>query len=33
MKKKYIEIGYGNVEKIQIGENFPLIFIGGPCAI
>ena len=33
MKKKYIEIGYGNVEKIQIGENLPLIFIGGPCAI
>ena len=33
MKKKYIEIGYGNVEKLQIGENLPLIFIGGPCAI
>ena len=33
MIKKYIEIGYGNVEKIQIGEYLPLIFIGGPCAI
>ena len=33
MKKKYIEICYVNVEKIQIGENLPLIFIGGPCAI
>ena len=33
MKKKYIEVGYDSVEKIRIGENLPLVFIGGPCAI
>jgi 2-dehydro-3-deoxyphosphooctonate aldolase (KDO 8-P synthase) len=33
MDKKIINVGYGEVSKIQIGGNFPLIFIGGPCAI
>ncbi len=33
MKKRFIEIGSGNIKKIKIGENLPLVFIGGPCAI
>jgi 2-dehydro-3-deoxyphosphooctonate aldolase (KDO 8-P synthase) len=33
MKKKIIEVGYGSVNKVQIGSNLPLAFIGGPCAI
>ena len=33
MEKKYIEIGYGKVKKIKIGDKLPLVFIGGPCAI
>ena len=33
MKKNYIEIGYGKVKKIKIGDKLPLVFIGGPCAI
>jgi 2-dehydro-3-deoxyphosphooctonate aldolase (KDO 8-P synthase) len=33
MKKKIIEVGYGLVNKVQIGSNMPLAFIGGPCAI
>ena len=28
-----IKVGYGNVAKIKIGDNLPLVFIGGPCAI
>tara|TARA_Y100000590_G_scaffold120819_1_gene138343 strand:+ start:5855 stop:6730 length:876 start_codon:yes stop_codon:yes gene_type:complete len=30
---KSIEVGYNKVEKINIGKNLPLVFIGGPCAI
>jgi 2-dehydro-3-deoxyphosphooctonate aldolase (KDO 8-P synthase) len=33
MKKKIIEVGYGSVNKVKIGNNMPLAFIGGPCAI
>ena len=33
MEHKIITIGYGNVKKVQIGGNFPLAFVGGPCAI
>ncbi|WP_061249379.1 3-deoxy-8-phosphooctulonate synthase [Leptospira alstonii] len=33
MKPKMIEVGYGKVSKVKIGENLPLVFIGGPCAI
>ena len=33
MNKKLLEIGYGNVKKVKIGERLPLAFIGGPCAI
>ena len=33
MNKKLIQIGYGNVPKIKIGDRLPLVFIGGPCAI
>ena len=33
MKMKKIEIGYGDVNKVHIGENLPLAFLGGPCAI
>ena len=33
MKKKIIEVGYGSVNKVKIGGNMPLAFIGGPCAI
>tara|TARA_Y100000590_G_scaffold467612_1_gene647098 strand:- start:179 stop:1051 length:873 start_codon:yes stop_codon:yes gene_type:complete len=33
MQKKYIEIGYGKLKKIKIGDKLPLVFIGGPCAI
>ena len=28
-----IEIGYGNVNKVKIGDDLPLAFVGGPCAI
>ena len=28
-----IQIGYGNVKKVQIASGLPLVFIGGPCAI
>jgi len=28
-----IEIGYGNVKKVIIGDDLPLAFVGGPCAI
>jgi 2-dehydro-3-deoxyphosphooctonate aldolase (KDO 8-P synthase) len=30
---KVIEVGYGNIDKVLIGEGLPLVFIGGPCAI
>ena len=33
MNKMIINVGYGDVAKIKIGDNLPLIFIGGPCAI
>lgn len=33
MDKKIINVGYGEVNKIRIGGNSPLVFIGGPCAI
>lgn len=33
MDKKTIEIGYGAVSKVLIGDRQPLAFIGGPCAI
>ena len=28
-----INIGYGEVQKVSIGGDLPLVFIGGPCAI
>ncbi len=28
-----IEIGYGNVKKVLVGDDLPLAFVGGPCAI
>ena len=31
--KKVINVGYGKVNKICIGDNHPLVFILGPCAI
>ena len=31
--KKIVEVGYGNVPKVIIGDRRPLVFIGGPCAI
>ena len=31
--KKIINVGYGKVNKICIGDNHPLVFILGPCAI
>ena len=33
MKTKIIEIGYGKVEKVKVGDTQPLAFFGGPCAI
>lgn len=33
MNKMIINVGYGDVAKIKIGDNLPLVFIGGPCAI
>lgn len=33
MNSKIIEIGYGKVDKISVGNNLPLVFIGGPCAL
>lgn len=33
MKKNIIEVGYGSVTKVRIGDRLPLVFIGGPCAI
>ena len=31
--KKIVEVGYGKVNKVKIGGNLPLAFVGGPCAI
>ena len=33
MAKKILEVGYGSVAKVKIGDRLPLVFIGGPCAI
>lgn len=33
MDKRILEVGYGSVEKVRIGDKLPLVFIGGPCAI
>lgn len=33
MDKKVIEVGYGSVSTVRIGDRLPLAFIGGPCAI
>lgn len=33
MSTKILKIGYGNVKKIQVGYQLPLVYIGGPCAI
>ncbi len=33
MKKKILEVGYGSVNRVKIGDRLPLAFIGGPCAI
>jgi len=33
MVNKIIEVGYGKVNKVRIGDKLPLAFIGGPCAI
>ena len=33
MASKILTVGYGTVNKVQIGERLPLVFIGGPCAI
>lgn len=33
MNKKILEVGYGSVTRVKIGDRQPLAFIGGPCAI
>jgi 2-dehydro-3-deoxyphosphooctonate aldolase (KDO 8-P synthase) len=33
MRKITIEVGYGTVSKVRIGNRLPLVFIGGPCAL
>ena len=33
MIPKTINVGYGQVKQVAIGERLPLVFIGGPCAI
>ncbi len=33
MVKKVLEVGYGSVDKVTIGDRLPLVFLGGPCAI
>ena len=33
MNKNMLEIGYGTVSRIMIGDRLPLVFLGGPCAI
>ncbi len=32
-KHRSIEVGYGDVKRVQIGHGLPLAFLGGPCAI
>lgn len=33
MKTKTMEVGYGSVARVTIGDRLPLAYIGGPCAI
>lgn len=33
MDRKTLEVGYGAVGQVKIGDRLPLVFIGGPCAI
>jgi len=33
MRKTTIEVGYGTVARVRIGDRLPLVFIGGPCAL
>ena len=33
MKQKIIKVGSGKIKKVLIGNQNPLVFIGGPCAI
>jgi len=33
MEKTTVEVGYGSVARVKIGDRLPLAFIGGPCAI
>tara|TARA_Y100001970_G_scaffold199595_1_gene242784 strand:- start:17808 stop:18680 length:873 start_codon:yes stop_codon:yes gene_type:complete len=33
MKSKIVAVGSGKVNKVNVGKNLPLVFIGGPCAI
>ena len=33
MQKIIIEVGYGSVNSVSIGDRLPLVFIGGPCGI
>jgi len=33
MEKKIVNVGYGTVKPIQIGDRLPLVYVGGPCAI
>ena len=33
MNQKIVSIGYGKVKKVHIGGEYPLAFVGGPCAI
>ncbi|MBU2511641.1 3-deoxy-8-phosphooctulonate synthase [bacterium] len=33
MENRLMQVGYGNVAKVSIGGKYPLVFIGGPCAI
>lgn len=33
MRKITVEVGYGHVARVKIGDRLPLVFIGGPCAI
>lgn len=30
---RIVDVGYGNVARVQIGKGLPLAYIGGPCAI
>ena len=32
MDKRILEVGYGSVEKVRIGDKLPLVYIGVPCA-